>query len=77
MKLFFVEDFLNGNIVFLMPFDIYGTYKEVRNRHYTAVKEFFGDDMVVEIDEQKRQEQIRKWNEQIKYLENWDGIYPI
>lgn len=76
----FIEDFEKGNVVFLMP---YGTrymekeYAEMAEWHKKAIKEFFGDsfreDMIMEISEDERQEQIREWEKITRPLHEWDN----
>ena len=75
----FIEDFEKGNVVFLLPFGT--TYmveemEEMAQRHTEAIKTFFGDqfreDMIVRISEDERQEEIRKWDDLMVGLENWD-----
>lgn len=74
----FVEDFEKGNVVFLMPYDLKCYVKETdefRAKQRKAIQDFFGDkfreDMIMEISEEERQEEIREWEKRLCSLENW------
>lgn len=77
----FIEDIEKGNVVFLLPFST--KYKvieleEMAKRHEERIKEFFGnkfrEDMIIRISEEKRQEEIRKWDDLSIGFENWEKI---
>lgn len=76
----FVEDFEKGNVVFLLPFGVSYMVKEMEElaeRHMKKIKEFFGEnfreDMVMRISEDDRQNEIRKYEQIMLGLENWDN----
>lgn len=78
----FVEDFKKGNVIFLLPFGVRymaEEMEELAERHTNAIKEFFGEDfredMLMRISEDKRQEEIRKIDQIMLGLENWDSVY--
>lgn len=75
----FAEDFESGNVVFLLPFGLKYKEKEMKEmagRQREIIKAFFGDkfreDMIMEISEDERQEEIREWEKLTIGLENWD-----
>lgn len=76
----FVEDIKSGNVVFLIPFSVYEydreLYKQMGEAFISAVKEFFGEefreDMIMEISEEERQEEIRRWEKLTRPIDNWD-----
>lgn len=77
----FVDDFEKGNIVFLIPFGIdfmVDVMDKMADMHVKAIKDFFGDkfrdDMIIRISEEERKKQIRKSDELILGLENWDKV---
>lgn len=77
----FVEDFKKGNAVFLLPFGVrymVEEMEELAERHTNAIKEFFGEDfredMLMRISEDTRQEEIRKIDQIMLGLENWDSV---
>lgn len=84
----FVEDFTKGNIVFLIPYDRYNDenfYKEIGENYKQRIKDFFGDsyreDMIMEISEKERQNEIKHfqtitdtlfwWNAKISRDKKW------
>lgn len=76
----FVEDFKKGSVVFLLPFGVKymeEELEEMAEHHTRCIKEFFGEDfredMLMRISEDKRQEEIRKIDQIMLGLENWDG----
>lgn len=78
----FIEDFENGNVVFLLPYGIKYMEKEMEEmaiQHEKAIKEFFGDkfkkDMIMRISEEDRQKEIRKWDERTSSLKNWNRLF--
>lgn len=77
----FVEDFMKGNVVFLLPFGVNYLVKEMEwlaEQHLAQIKEFFKEDfredMIMRISEEERREEIRKNEEIIIGLENWDRV---
>lgn len=80
----YVEDIEKGNVVFLIPYSTSCFDKnldKLGKLQKEAIKEFFGDkfrkDMIMEISEEERQEQIRKWEEYIQGLSNWNEKFQI
>lgn len=76
----FVEDFLKGNIVFLLPFaldDRDDIFMEMAERHEVAVKEFFDGDfkpeMIMRISEDERQAEIQRWRSLVDGLRHWEN----
>lgn len=60
-KSIYVEDFENGNVVFLIPYGrgcMEKEFEEIGKKHKQAIKEFFGEefreDMIMEISEEER-----------------------
>ena len=78
----FVEDIEQGNVVFVLPFTLHGSQKDIFDKmaqdHEIKIKEFFGEkfreDMIIRISEEARQEEIRKWKELSRPLEDWSQI---
>ncbi|MCM1437827.1 MAG: hypothetical protein NC131_01255 [Roseburia sp.] len=77
----FIEDFEKGNVVFLIPFGVKYMVKEfteMGERSKQAIKEFFGDkfreDMIMEISEEERQNQIREWEKFTNSLNEWNNL---
>lgn len=75
----FFEDFEKGNVIFLIPFGIGYREKEFAKLgeiYKQRIKEFFGDkfreDMLMEINEEERQREIREWEKSRDTIFNWD-----
>lgn len=80
----FVDDFKNGNVVFLRPFSdgyLKKEIEEMAQRYNKAIRAFFGDDfreeMIVSISEEKRQEMIRKFDVIMTGLSNLEQCCPL
>lgn len=79
--IFHIEDFISGNVVFLLPF---GTlwdeekYEKIRQQDIKDIKECFGEDfredMIIKISEEERQKKIKEEETKLKGLFNWEGI---
>lgn len=76
----FVEDFEKGNVVFLLPFGVKYLVKEMEElaaQHLKNIKGFFKEsfreDMIMRISEEERKEEIRKSEQFMRALENWDS----
>lgn len=78
--IFHIEDFISGNVVFLLPF---GTrfdeeYEKIRQQSIKDIKECFGEDfredMIIRVSEEERQNKIKKSEEILNGLFNWEGI---
>ena len=75
----FIEDFEKGNVVFLIPFATdyrKEDFEKLASKHKTFIKHFFGeqyrDDMIMEINEEDRQKQIRYWESLSIGIDNWE-----
>lgn len=79
----YINDFENGNVIFLMPFGIRYKEKEMdglRKEQIKNIKKFFGDkfreNMVWEISEKERLAETARWDDFLIGLENWEHILP-
>ena len=78
--IFHIEDFINGNVVFLLPFGTWwdDEYEEIRQQNIKDIKECFGDDfredMIMRISEEERQKKIKEEEKILKGLFNWEGV---
>ncbi len=79
-----IEDFEKGNVVFLIPYSrscLDKNLNKLGKLQKEAIKEFFGDKfreyMIMEISEEERQEQTRKWEEYIRGLSNWNEKFQL
>lgn len=76
----YIDDIKSGNVVFILPFSVYENdkkdYDKIGEMFTNAVKEFFGDyfreDMIMQINEEERQEEIRYWEKLTRPIDNWD-----
>lgn len=77
----YVDDFEKGNIVFLIPYGIGymdKEFEELGKIYKEIIIDFFGDkfreDMIMEISENERQEQIKERQKLFTILNNWNEI---
>lgn len=76
----FLDDIEKGNVVFVLPFSLNrqdDLFEVMAEDHEKRIKEFFGDkfrdDMIIRISEEERQEEIRKWENLERGVQNWDN----
>lgn len=75
-----IEDFISGNIVFLLPFNTRWDeeYEEIRQQSIKDIKECFGEDfredMIIRVSEEERQKKIKEEEKIIRGFLNWEGV---